>query len=117
MQMKLVITTLNMDLNSPLMLNVDVSDSELEVLTRRVNRSATLDTGSVIDDHGFSQGDRDLVFRISDASESDVTKLKYFLQRYSELRISFNEGIFLVNFNKMDNDFGDVVLTFFVTKT
>jgi len=61
---------------------------------RRVSRTATLDGGVVITDTGHSDGDRDIVIEVPDASITCVDFARYIVENYSLVTVAAEDGAY-----------------------
>lgn len=86
------ISAMEFDLQGVLVFRPLPDSSESEY-TRRFNRVATLDGGVVVNDGGFSHGDRDITFRLKASPAQDAT-LRRLVRLYSRVRVSFKQGIY-----------------------
>ena len=68
--------------------------SEVGSLVRRVSRVATLDGGVVINDLGFTHGDRTFSVRAA-LTKAMTDKLNRILRLYPTVTIAVEEGVFL----------------------
>ena len=68
--------------------------SELGDVTRRVNRSKTLDGGVAINDGGYSAGDRTFRVRWKIRSADQFQQVQRMVQLYSLLTVITTEGVF-----------------------
>jgi hypothetical protein len=83
------------DLNGAIMLrNVRLDTSGLFNLSRRVNRSATLDGGAYIDDLGYSDGDRAVDVVLADPTEAQADTLEYLIRNYGILTVVLPDGAY-----------------------
>lgn len=78
--------------------------SDLELITLRVSRSATLDGGGVLDKQGYSPSDRTLRI-LAELDETQIEKLQNLAKNYEEHNISFKDGFYFgalerVNFSR-----------------
>ena len=104
------LTTPSFDLDGALTL-FPLSGSELEVLSRRTSRVATLDAGVSLEDRGFAEGDRTFTVTVA-ATVALRDELRRLIRTYAELILTTEEGVFRVspsNFNLAREQF---VLTF-----
>jgi len=63
---------------------------------RRMNRIATLDGGSVVNDFGHSDSDRTITLRWRQVSAAYEAGIERLVQDYSRLHVSTSAGFFLV---------------------
>lgn len=68
-------------------------DSDVDGLTRRANRTATLDLGAVVNDRGFTHADRtfNIRWRTTEATREAVGHL---VRTHSQVRVTTTEGAF-----------------------
>lgn len=68
-------------------------DSDIDGLTRRANRTATLDLGAAINDRGFTHADRtfNIRWRTSKATREAVGHI---VRTHSQVRVTTAEGAF-----------------------
>ena len=62
--MKISIAPIDFDIRGPLVLEVEETRSDFETFERRVAVNPTLDGGTVFEDRGFAESDRQLNFRV-----------------------------------------------------
>lgn len=67
-------------------------DSEIR---RRVSRVATLDGGAAINDRGFSDGDRDLVYTWKSVSREHNDQVARLVALYARVHVATPSGFFL----------------------
>jgi len=87
------------------------SKSNLQEFTRRMSRTATLDTGAVIDDRGYYAGDRTIEINIP-SSQPAYDQLLYIIQNYGTLLIFLPDGAFTGNMQRMKQDNGTISFSF-----
>lgn len=80
---------------------------------RRVSRSATLDGGAVITDHGFADGDRTIRVKLRPNATQYAT-LNRLCRTYPLLIVSTVELCALAACETFEQDDGEVTLTFLV---
>lgn len=79
----------------------------------RVNRTATLDGGAVLDHRGFSDGDR--IFKIAaEVTEAIADDLWYMHRNETLLNISCPEGFFTGSIQDLKADGGRLEMVFLV---
>jgi hypothetical protein len=71
-------------------------DSSIGETRRRVNRIATLDGGVVLNDRGFSEGDRTVELKWRPASATDEAVIDRLVRTYTRLILSIRAGCYLV---------------------
>ena len=96
-------------------LQEDPDGTNLDRLSRRVSRAATLDGAAVVSDSGYSDTDRTLVIA-AEITEAQKTALDYMFQTYSLLNVSTPAGFFVCAPKNMDPDHGQLKLTLLVTE-
>jgi hypothetical protein len=74
----------------------EMASSELYNLTRRVNRTKTLDGGVAVSDGGHSAGDRNLVVRWRVRGEAQYRAVQRLARLYPRLTVATREGVFEV---------------------
>jgi hypothetical protein len=87
----------------------DDSSSTIKNYRPRVMRAATLDGGAIIENLGYSDGDRELNI-ISRVDEEIETKLRSMVQDELYLVISTRDGVFYGAINYMKIDRGNLNL-------
>jgi len=85
-------------------------DSNLDGVSRRVSRRATIDGGVWVDDFGYSDGDRTLSIK-SNMDREDYARVKDFVQRYGELVLINDDGVFTGSIESLDS-YPTVEITF-----
>lgn len=78
-------------------------DSDINLLTRRLSRTATLDGDVFIDNLGFTHGDRTLLIR-AQLSDNDHNKLVAMIKNYALFTIALSTGAFLGGIQSLDRD-------------
>jgi hypothetical protein len=91
--MMISITSTTFDPDGPLILH-PLPDSAMTEVSRRVNRTATLDGGAVVNDGGYSVADRTWRLRWVLRSEAELRRLQAFVQTRSSVRVASREGCF-----------------------
>lgn len=94
-------------------LQEDPDGSNLDRLSRRVSRSATLDGEAVVNDSGYTDMDRTMVIE-AEITEAQKTILDYLFQTYTRLNVSTRAGFFVCAPGNMDPDNGRLRLTLLV---
>lgn len=88
-------STVDFDLNGSVIVIGEVANSnDKDNLSRRVQRTKTLDGGVVIIDYGYSVGDRTIKVTIADITEQSLRNIQRLIQTYSGFIICTNEGAF-----------------------
>jgi hypothetical protein len=82
------------DLNGNVSINA-LGSSDVDTIDRRVNRVKTLDGGVVVNDGGFSHGDRTVRIAWKVTNAAQFSALQYLVQTYSQLRLSLRDGVYL----------------------
>lgn len=80
-------------------------DSRIRRGSRRVTRTKTLDGGVVLNDEGFSHGDRDLDI-VTEYCESTWNVLWNLVQNHSQVIFTLFEGIFSGVIERIEEDEG-----------
>jgi hypothetical protein len=88
------ISTPTYDLDGVVALDV-IAQPEPDGARRRVNRIATLDGGVVLNDFGFSDGDRTLLLRWRPTGRAQHDDIDRLLQTYPLLQVSTRAGVYL----------------------
>lgn len=73
----------------------ELPSSDMDGVSRRVNRAKTLDGGVVINDGGFSHGDRTFRVRWRIKSEADFERVQRMARLYSRVHVATRRGLFL----------------------
>ena len=111
--MKISISSQIFDLDNYILLeNVLESGTNYENYTRRVNRTATLDSGVVIQDNGYNHGDRTLTFQ-AEVTQSQWSILRDLVKNYSVLTLTTPDGAYQGSL-AVENNYGIATLTFMV---
>jgi hypothetical protein len=76
----------------PPLLRLDPS-SDTRTMTRRISRSSTLDGGSVINDGGYSQSDREIKLAINGLSAADAAVLES-IAAYALCYLALDHGLY-----------------------
>ena len=102
---------------SPLILQENQTESDLRTVTRRVSRTATLDGGVVMDDAGFSDGDRTITVVVASPPESVQASLVALIEADGLQRITTIDGVFEGSIETITaQDGGDMSITFLVSE-
>lgn len=89
-------------------------DTEYGDYSPRVTRTATLDGGVVINNSGFSHGDRTLLIRAQNLPISDESDLKAIVESPAIAYVSCREGYFSGAIESMSTKNGILELSFLV---
>lgn len=88
------ISTPTFDLDGFVEVQVE-SQAEPSETRRRVNRIATLDGGVVLNDFGFTDGDRTILLRWQPADRAQHDDIERLVQTYGQLQIATRSGVYL----------------------
>lgn len=88
----------------------ELIDSKLYDGTARVNRSATLNGGVVIDHQGYVAGDRTLRIRC-ELSEADETIIRTLFENETIVYVSTKDGFFSAAIERLQGDNGQLELS------
>lgn len=69
-------------------------DTDLEAITRRVSRTATLDGGAVLTDTGYSAADRTFLVNLPGISSEDSARLRRWVRDFATLIVATEESVF-----------------------
>lgn len=89
----------------------DDSKSKIKTYNPRVSRSPTLDGGAVIENLGYSDGDRELKL-VSMVGAEQQAKLESMVKDETYLVVSTRDGVFYGAINGMIADRGEVTINF-----
>jgi hypothetical protein len=89
----LILSTKTYDLDGFLEITLDGSREALIERTRRAVVTQTLDGGVVVDDGGFTHGDRTIDVRMMPTRE-DLDVLKYLVETYAQINCSMRDGFY-----------------------
>lgn len=103
--------------HSPLVLHETPGSSNLRSTTRRLNRTATLDGGAVIDDAGYSDGDRTLTVALQEPSGHTYDALKAFIEGDGAQRIATRDGVFEGGILRITEQGGKLITFGFLVET
>lgn len=92
----------------------ELPTSEMDQITRRVNRQKTLDGGVVINDGGYSAGDRDIVIQWRVSNELMLRKAQRMVRLYPQLTVTTRNGAFVAAPERIDVRDGVAVLKLLV---
>ena len=109
------ITTPTYDPQGNVLFSYDRVGSSTKEMTRRVTRTAALDGTVDITDSGFSHGDRTLTIS-AELSKSKADRLEYVFCTYSEVYVSFEDGVFSACLTSFNNVYGRVSLTIYLNE-
>jgi len=90
------LSTRTFDLAGAIIIRELPGESDLEVFERRLSKTATLDGGVVVEDRGYTHGDRTFTV-VAPTSIALRDALSYLTQSYSELVVSTAGGVFLAH--------------------
>ncbi len=108
----IVITSIELDAEGAIHIDENPAESDFGKVTRRQNRVATLDGGSVLQDRGYSN--TDLTFAITAKKYTDdFSRLRDMIQTQSEVRLSCRVGTFIGTLSGLVE--ADVSFDFLVT--
>jgi len=111
----IIITTLEIDAIVPeaLMIIVNEDNTDYGESSRRQNRIATLDGGSVLQDRGYSNTDLTFSIEAQSYTETEFDALRYLIESYPEVRMSTRLGSFLGTLTNLSDE--DASFDFLVT--
>lgn len=95
--------TLTYDLNGSIVFD-DGIVSDHPTLSRRVTRTATLDSLSVLSDLGFTDSDGTFDISIAELSANKIATLEHMIKNYSRLRLSSSKGCFIGVLKTLDTN-------------
>lgn len=81
--------------------------------SRRITRTKTLDGGVVINDSGFSHGDRSFTVVVA-STEALFDSLWQLFQDHAELICTTSEGAFAAHLQDIKNDSGKITMTILI---
>lgn len=98
------VSSIDFDVDGLISFEEDKQETNYGRKSRRGNRIATLDGGSVVQDRGYS--DSDLTFQITVKVYKQVIfdRLSVLLETTSLHRISTREGVFIGQITNLDNE-------------
>lgn len=88
--------------------------TDLGSITRRVNRSQTLDGGAVVNDTGYWAQDRTFRIRWRIRGKEELDQIRRLVQTYPQLIVSTQEGCFTAAPAQIKNEDGVADLTLLV---
>jgi hypothetical protein len=94
MHRRAVLATLTYDLEGVVELDL-ADDTDIGETRRRVNRQATLDGGSVVNDAGHTEADRTIELRWTPTAASVEANVDRLVRTYGELICSHRGGVHL----------------------
>lgn len=104
----------NFDLIGSVTVREDVEDNGLLDSSRRVSRTATLDGGVVIDDAGYTDGDRTFNVTVRDIAQDDLDKLRWIQSVHADHRAATRDGFFSGVIEDISFKNGDATIVFLV---
>lgn len=111
----IALSTLLFDTDGYLVLSA-LDGTDVQSMSRRVNRVATLDGGAAVNDFGMSQSDRKFTILARVSAETEA-KLRRMIELHGRLMCSTPEGVFLVAFESMSRrSSGTVALNLLVLR-
>ena len=84
---------------SPVLLRPDPG-AELRSSSRRVSRTASLDGGCVMTDHGVSHSDRNLEMSVTGPSAELVERIWGLYVTYSLIRVAQHDGVYTATISR-----------------
>jgi len=91
------------------------ADNYLGAITRRVNRTATLDGAVYVEDRGFADGDRDPEFDCPNTTLADYERAAYLQRTYPRLYLSTPDGVFVAALRRLAvSDGSTLILTLMI---
>lgn len=109
-----VISTIDFNPAGSLVLQEDAAKSDLRSVSRRLSRSATLDGGAVLDDAGFSDGDRTINLSLSEVTGDQYSTLRDMATLFSGHLIATVDGVFSGGIDSLQAAQGETTLRFLV---
>lgn len=91
--MFILVSSEQFDINGKAILRIGLR-TDLETMSRRANRTGTLDGGVVMEDYGFSHGDRTLDVRIDRVTARLRDTLKGMIQLHAYWLVSLPDGVY-----------------------
>jgi len=88
------------------LLDLDMSKSDLSVLSRRVSRTATLDGGALIVDNGYSVSDATFNLSLPNITAEQYAGISATIKRHSLLSLSCRLGCFIGVVDAVDESQG-----------
>jgi hypothetical protein len=79
------------DIDGPLIVNSITTGTDVDSMARRLQRTATLDGGTEVIDHGFSHADRTLRIEVAEIDATIRDRLRDFVSLYTRLYVTVNE--------------------------
>jgi len=88
------------------LLDIDMNNSNLSALSRRVSRTATLDGGALIVDNGYAASDATFVLSVANITPEQHAALSATIKRHSQLTLSCIAGCFTGVVDNVDESQG-----------
>lgn len=104
------------DLNGAVILERTDAESETAGISRRVQRTATLDGGAVINDTGYAAADRTLKIVAEQVGEAVFAAVARLVRSYSQIVVATRDGVFVGAPDNLRIDGGRLVLSVLVTE-
>lgn len=73
----------------------ELPDSDMSGVSRRINRVATLDGGSVLNDRGHAPSDRTFAIRWRIRERAEMDAVKRLVRLHGRVRVANREGVFM----------------------
>lgn len=108
------ISTTVFDMIGNLIIKNETPSFDMRTLSRRINRSKTLDGGVVLQDSGFAHGDRTFNIKVVAAKKDYAERMFYLTSNYAELLFVNSEGVFEGNIENYSFLKGNLNFTFLV---
>lgn len=90
------------------------SGTNIDTVSRRVSRVATLDGNANFFDNGFSDADRDFRIVLRQPTIEQVERAKEIVRNFSEVTVSTEEGCFLATITRAAPSQANYLLTLFI---
>ena len=89
-----IISPKTYDVDGPVIIDRVTNATNINGVSRRVQRTATLDQSAVVVDHGFSNADRTLTIGISQITEAMATRLAQIIELHARVYASLAGNVF-----------------------
>lgn len=112
--MRIALSTPTYDLAGDLLFDA-LPESKAHTYTRRIQRTATIDGGAVLDDMGYTNGDRSIEFEVA-YSEAAFDSLRYLVKNYGAVNLAAESGFYYGAIERVERD-ADLITVQFLAES
>ena len=108
--MRIAIAATTFDLSGRVLIKV-LANSTDGITRRRINRVPTLDGRVAVNDRGYAEGDRDLVYSWRTASKAHSDLVDRMVRLYAQVRVCTPDGVYLAAMESFEPGHDESTLT------